>query len=186
MSLILASNSPRRRELLARLTSDFSVVPSHVDETERGAPADRAVETARAKARAVGKTERGVIIGADTIVVIDGEILGKPQTRDQAGAMLRRLSGRPHSVLTGLCVWDTDSDAERTHCEETRVSFRRLDAEEIEAYLDTEEYRDKAGAYAIQGTAAKFIAGIAGDYTNVIGLPLCRLTLLLREVGVRL
>ena len=99
MSLILASNSPRRRELLARLTSDFVVVPSRIDETGVGAPADRVVEAARAKARAVGRTERGVIIGADTIVVVDGEILGKPETRDQAKEMLRRLSGRPHAVL---------------------------------------------------------------------------------------
>jgi len=186
MSLILASNSPRRRELLARLTADFSVVPSHVEERGRGAPPERVVEVARAKARAVGKTERGVIIGADTIVVIDGDILGKPKTRDDAEVMLRRLSERTHSVLTGLCVRNTEADAERTHCEETEVTFRPLDAEEIEAYLDTDEYRDKAGAYAIQGAAAKFIAGIDGDYTNVMGLPLCRLTLLLREVGVRL
>ena len=186
MGLILASNSPRRRELLTRLTPDFSVVPSHVDETGCGAPSERVVEVARAKARAVGRTDRGVIIGADTIVVIGGEILGKPETRDEAEAMLHRLGGRTHSVFTGLCVWNTDSDAERTHCEETRVTLRSLDAEEIEAYLDTDEYRDKAGAYAIQGAAAKFISGIEGDYTNVIGLPLCRLTLLLREVGVRL
>ncbi len=186
MDLILASNSPRRRDLLARLTFDFSVVPSHVDEKGRGAPPERAVEAAKAKARAVGRTERGVIIGADTIVVIGGEILGKPETRAEAAAMLRRLSGRTHSVLTGLCVWNTETDTERTYCEETRVSFRPLDAEEIEAYLDAEEYRDKAGAYAIQGIAAKFVAGIEGDYTNVMGLPLCRLTLLLREVGVRL
>jgi septum formation protein len=186
MRLILASNSPRRKELLARLTPDFSVVPGGVDERSSGTPTARVVAVARAKARAVGRAERGVILGADTIVVIDGEILGKPEMRDQAEAMLRRLSGRTHSVLTGLCVWNTETDAERTHCEETRVSFRPLDAEEIKAYLDTDEYRDKAGAYAIQGAAAKFIERIEGDYTNVVGLPLCRLTLLLREVGVRL
>ena len=186
MSLILASNSPRRRELLARLTSDFVVVPSRIDETGVGAPADRVVEVARAKALAVGRTERGVIIGADTIVVVDGEILGKPETRDQAKEMLRRLSGRPHAVLTGLCVWNTETGAEHTHCEETRVTFRTVDDEEIEAYLDTGEYHDKAGAYAIQGVAAKFISGIDGDYTNVMGFPLCRLTLLLREVGVQM
>ena len=186
MRMILASNSPRRRELLARLTSDFTAVPSDVDEEGSGTPAERAVEVARAKARAIGQTERGVIIGADTIVVIDGEILGKPATRAEAEAMLRRLSGRAHSVFTGLCVWDTRFDVERTHCEETEVVFRRIGAEEIDAYLDTEEYHDKAGAYAIQGIAAKFISEIRGDYTNVMGLPLCRVTLLLRDVGVRL
>jgi septum formation protein len=186
MSLILASNSPRRQELLARLTPDFVAVSSRIDENGSGTPVERAVTTARAKARAVGRTERGVIIGADTIVVVGGDVLEKPTTRDQAKKMLRRLSGRPHSVFTGLCVWDTETGTERTHCEETRVTFRALDDEEIEAYLDTDEYRDKAGAYAIQGVAAKFVSGIDGDYTNVVGLPLCRLTLLLRDVGVRL
>lgn len=186
MSLVLASNSPRRQELLARLTSDFVVVPSRMDESGSGTPAERAVATARAKARAVGRTERGVIIGADTIVVVGGDVLKKPATRDQAKEMLRLLSGRSHSVLTGLCVWDTETDTERTHCEETLVTFRPLDEEEIEAYLDADEYHDKAGAYAIQGAAAKFVSGIQGDYANVMGLPLCRLTLLLREVGVGL
>jgi septum formation protein len=186
MTLILASNSPRRQQLLARLTPDFVVVSSRIDENGVGTPVERAIGTARAKACAVGRTERGVIIGADTIVVVGGDVLGKPATRDQAKEMLRRLSGRPHSVFTGLCVWDTETGAERTHCEETRVTFRALDEEEIEAYLDTDEYRDKAGAYAIQGVAAKFVSGIDGDYTNVMGLPLCRLTLLLRDVGVRL
>ena len=186
MCLILASNSPRRRELLGRLTSDFVVVPSHIDESGSGAPPDQVVRTARAKAHAVGRTERGVIIGADTIVAIDGEAIGKPKTRDQAGVMLRRLSGRTHVVFTGLCVWDSATGVNRTGCEETRVTFRSLDDEEIEAYLSTDEYRDKAGAYAIQGRAAKFISHIDGDYTNVMGLPLCHLVLLLREVGVRL
>ena len=186
MDLILASSSPRRRELLARLTSDFVVVPSRVDEIGIGAPAERVVEAARAKVRAVGRAERGVIIGADTVVVVDDEVLGKPETRDQAKQMLQRLSGRTHTVLTGLCVWNTETAEERTHCEETQVTFRFLEAREIEAYLDTGEHRDKAGSYAIQGVAAKFISGIRGDYTNVMGFPLCRLTLLLREVGVRL
>lgn len=186
MRLILASNSPRRQELLARLASDFVVVPSRIDESGSGTPVERAVATAKAKARAVGRAERGVIIGADTIVVVGGDVLEKPATRDQAKEMLRRLSGRPHSVFTGLCVWNTETGAERTHCEETRVTFRDLDDDEIEAYLDAAEYHDKAGAYAIQGVAAKFISRIDGDYTNVMGFPLCRLTLLLREVGVRL
>ena len=186
MSLILASSSPRRQELLARLTPDFIVVPSRIDESVSGTPAERVVATARAKARAVGRSERGVIIGADTIVVVGGDVLEKPSTRDRAEEMLRRLSGRHHFVLTGLCVWNTETGEERTHCEETRVTFRSLDDEEIGAYLNADEYRDKAGAYAIQGVAAKFISGIDGDYTNVMGLPLCRLTLLLREVGVRL
>lgn len=186
MDLILASKSPRRKELLARLSPDFAVVPSRVDEGETGPPEERVVRAARAKARTVGRTARGVVIGADTMVVIDEETLGKPATRAAAEAMLRRLSGREHSVLTGLCVLNTITGQERTHCEKTRVAFRSIDEEEIAAYLEAGEYRDKAGAYAIQGAAAKFVSGIVGDYTNVIGLPLCRLTLLLRDVGVRL
>jgi len=186
MNLVLASGSPRRRELLARLTSDFTVVPSGVEEHGSGTPSERAVEVAKAKAHEVGRAERGVIVGADTIVVIDGETLGKPETRDVAAKMLRRLSGREHSVFTGLCVWNNETGEERSICEETRVMFRTVDDAEIEAYLGSGEHLDKAGAYAIQGVAAKFICGIRGDYTNVMGFPLCRLTLLLREVGVRL
>ena len=186
MNLVLASGSPRRRELLARLTSDFVVVPSRIDESGSGTPAERAVAAAKAKARAVGRAEHGVIIGADTIVAVGADVLGKPATRDQAKGMLQRLSGRAHSVFTGLCVWNTETEVEGTHCEETEVTFRALDDEEIEAYLDTHEYHDKAGAYAIQGAAAKFVSRIDGDYTNVMGFPLCRLTLPLRETGVRL
>jgi len=186
MELILASNSPRRRELLARLTSDFTVVPSRIDEHATGSPEAQAVEIARAKARAVEGSRPAVIVGADTMVVIGGSILGKAKNRDDAKAMLRQLSGHEHSVFTGLFVWNTETDETREHCEETRVVFRPLDDPEIEAYLDTDEYRDKAGAYAIQGAAAIFISGIHGDYTNVMGLPLCRTALLLREVGLRL
>jgi len=186
MDLILASDSPRRRELLARLTGCFRVVPSAAEETTAGTPQDRAVAAARAKVFAALRTQRGVIIGADTIVAVEDEVLGKPRSRADAAAMLRRLSGREHRVYTGICVHNSETGDERTHCEETRVTLRALDDEEIESYLDTGEYRDKAGAYAIQGAAARFIPGIDGDYTNVMGLPLCRLTLLLREVGVRL
>jgi len=184
--LILASASPRRRELLGRLTDDFVVIPSDVEEGRSADPAVRAVEAARAKASAVGAVERGVILGADTVVAVDGRVLGKPGSREEARGMIAQLAGRRHSVYTGLCVRRTDSGEEWTACEETRVTFRRLEADEIEAYLDTGEYSDKAGGYALQGRAAKFVAGIEGDYTNVIGLPLCRVTLLLREVGVRL
>ncbi len=186
MRLILASNSPRRHELLARLTDDFVVVPSHVDETGIGSPSERVVSAARAKARSVGQFEHGVIVGADTMVVANQQSFGKPRTLEQARTMIKTLSGGVHVVLTGLCVWNTHSGLERLHCEETEVTFRTLHPDEIEAYLDSGEYCDRAGAYAIQGSAAKFICSIQGDYTNVIGLPLCRLTCLLREVGVEL
>jgi len=186
MHLVLASNSPRRRELLGRLTKEFTVIPSGIDEHGAGSPAEQAVHLARAKARAVLERDGAVIIGADTMVVVDEQILGKPETRGEAAEMLRRLSGRDHWVLTGLCVWSTETGVERTHCEATRVSFRAIEETEIDAYLAIGEYVDKAGAYAIQGVAAKFVSGIAGDYTNVMGLPVCRLSLMLREVGVRL
>ena len=131
MELILASNSPRRRELLARLTSDFTVVPSRIDEHATGSPEAQAVEIARAKARAVEGSRPAVIVGADTMVVIGGSILGKAKNRDDAKAMLRQLSGHEHSVFTGLFVWNTETDETREHCEETRVVFRPLDDPEI-------------------------------------------------------
>mgnify|MGYP001065204349 CR=1 FL=1 len=181
--LVLASASPRRRELLERLTSDFLVVPSGIDETRIEIADGRVLDRARAKARAVHAVHDGVIIAADTVVILDGQILGKPDDRAEARSMLRRLSERCHTVSTGLCVLDGRTGIELSHCEETAVTFRTIDDAEVEAYLATDEYRDKAGGYAIQGVAAKFVCRIDGDYTNVIGLPLCRLTLLLWEVG---
>ncbi len=183
MRLILASSSPRRAELLSRLTTDFVSIPSHVDETSSAPPAQRVVALARAKAVEVAKRHRGLIIGADTIVVLDGKIMGKPSSRVEARKMLEALSGRTHRVLTGLCIVSTFTGEVREAREETEVRFRELFAEEIEWYLNTGEYVDKAGGYAIQGKGAIFIAGINGDYFNVMGLPLCKLYLLLREIG---
>lgn len=186
LQLILASASPRRFEILSRVTTDFIVVPSEIDECSDGSPQEQVISLAEAKARAVATDHVGVIIGADTLVVIDGRILGKPHSRAEGGQMLRLLSGRAHDVLTGLCVLRTDEDNIHLAYEKTTVNFRDLTEREIERYLDTKEYLDKAGAYAIQGFAAAFITGIEGDYFNVMGLPLCRLILLLREVGIDL
>ncbi len=186
MRLILASGSPRRRELLARLTSQFEIVASGASENAVGSPEERAIRTAEAKARAVARDHDGIILGADTIVAIDGAILGKPASRRRAREMLQSLSGRTHAVHTGLYLLDTSSGEARSHCETARVTFRVLGASEIDAYLDTGEYRGKAGAYALQGKAARFACWLEGDYTNVIGLPLCRLTILLRDMGVHL
>jgi len=147
---------------------------------------ERVLTAARAKCEAVSRRRSGVVIAADTIVVIDGGVLGKPESREHAASMIRQLSGRTHDVITGLHVMSTETGAQRAACERTTVHFRRLTVEEIEWYLDTEEYRDKAGAYAIQGRAALFVDWLHGDYYNVMGLPLCRLGLLLREIGVRL
>jgi len=186
MTIILASKSPRRHDLLQRLTNDFRVVPSDVDECQSGPPSERVVRSARAKARHVGRVHAGIILGADTIVVLDDHVLEKPRSRADAERMLRLLSGRTHRVLTGIHIWDTETGGEREACASTDVRFRDIDAAEIAWYLECGEYEDKAGGYAIQGRAAAFIEGIVGEYTNVMGLPLCALSLLLREMGVPL
>ena len=186
MSIILASKSPRRQALLARITDDFVVIPSHAEESTAGTPREQVLASARAKARAVGEIHAGIILGADTIVVLGNQVLGKPRSREEAEGMLRSLSGNTHVVLTGLCLWNTKQDIERESCAETEVRFRAISEQEIEWYLASGEYSDKAGAYAIQGRAAVFIESIVGEYTNVMGLPLCELSRLLREVGVTL
>jgi len=186
MSLVLASKSPRRQALLARITNDFVVIPSDADEIDFGSPRERVLASAQTKARAVGRTQSGVILGADTLVVLDDHVMGKPHSREEAGKMLRTLSGCSHFVFTGLYLWNTETDVEREFCAETEVRFRTILDQEIEWYLDSGEYSDKAGAYAIQGRAAVFIESIIGEYTNVMGLPLCELSRLLREIGVTL
>ncbi len=182
--IVLASRSPRRVELLTRITPDFLVVGSTIEEEASGSPEEQVVALARAKAHDVARKHKGIVIGADTVVVLDGEILGKPHSRDEAQSMLERLSGREHVVLTGLHVLATEDRKEAEACERTLVRFRRLEKEEIATYLDTGEYADKAGAYAIQGRGALLVQGINGDFFNVMGLPLARLYLLLRELGV--
>jgi len=186
VTLILASSSPRRIELLSRLTSDFIAVPSRVPEEATGRPEEQVLALARRKATEVAKAHRGVIIGADTIVTLDDEILGKPGSRAEAREILTKLSGRTHRVLTGLYVVSTFTGQSQEAYEETEVTFRGLSAAEIEWYLDSGEYADKAGAYAIQGKGVIFVEGICGDYFNVMGLPLCRLYLLLRDIGYKL
>lgn len=186
MQLILASASPRRSEILSRITRDFIIVPSMIAEDVDGSPEEQVLTLAEEKARTVAAGHAGVIIGADTIVVIEGRILGKPHSREQGQKMLQLLSGRVHDVLTGLCVLRTEDGNVHHWCEKTRVWFRDLTQKEIDRYLETKEYLDKAGGYAIQGFAAAFITKIDGDYFNVMGLPLCRLILLLREAGMDL
>lgn len=161
------------------------MVPSVAEEPTCGDPRERVLKGARAKAHEVSARHQGVIIAADTLVIVDGAVLGKPKSRDDAKRMLETLSGREHSVLTGLCVISTKSGEERSAVEETLVWFRELGTDEIEGYLASGEPEDKAGAYAIQGRAALFVERICGDFYNVVGLPLCRLGFLLREVGVR-
>lgn len=182
--VVLASASPRRRELLTLLGLSFAVAPTDVDEARRDgeAPEVHAERLAREKARAGGR-EGAVTIGADTIVVLDGDILGKPRDRAEAAAMLRRLAGREHVVHTAIAVAYAGHVAAAVVS--TRVWFRPLAESTIAAYLDTGEPMDKAGAYGIQGYGAVLVDRIEGDYFTVMGLGLARLVDLLGEVGLR-
>ena len=170
--LILASASPRRRELLASLDLDFTVRPSTVDETPNPGerPRDLVRRLAREKAEA-GARNGEWVLAADTIVVTEGEVLGKPADRTEARRMLKRLQGRWHLVLTGVALRPPDGDTLHA-VESTRVLFAELTAEQIEWYAETGEPDDKAGAYAVQGLGALFVSEIDGNYSNVVGLPL--------------
>ena len=182
---ILASQSPRRRELLAMLGLEFEIFTADIDETmDPALSAEEAVAAVcERKARAVGEGHPGrLIVAADTIVVVDGKILGKPHCEDEARQMLHSLSGRSHRVMTGFCLW-RDGACE-THVETTKLWFRDLSDGEIDAYVATGSPMDKAGAYGIQDQAAVFVQRLEGDYYNVMGLPLCALTQALRKWGV--
>lgn len=187
-TLVLASASPRRRDILERLGLEFAVLPApdHV-EGEPGpgeAPEAYAVRAARAKAHAVAEERpRAVVVAADTIVVIGAEILGKPAGEAEATAMLRRLAGREHVVHTGVAVRGPAGAA--AGVESTVVRFRGLSDPEILAYVATGEPLDKAGAYGIQGYGAALVEGIEGCYFNVMGLPVARLLVLLEDAGWR-
>ena len=178
--LILASASKRRIEILRRIGFRFSIVQHRFDEASHASknPHDYVIESAEGKARSV--EGEGMIIGADTIVVLDDEIIGKPVTKEDAGKMLEKLSGRRHYVYTGIAL--RNSDRILSGIEKTEVYFRELDSREIELYLDNSDYMDKAGAYAIQEQASVFIERINGDYLNVVGFPLRRFVTLLEEI----
>ena len=187
MKIILASQSPRRRELLARMgLEQFEIRPASGEETASPdlPPARLVEELSRQKALEIARTggAQDVVIAADTVVAADGRVLGKPHSREEAREMLRLLSGRTHTVYTGVTV--RQGDRERTGHEATDVVFRPLTPEEIDAYVDTGEPMDKAGAYGIQGRGCVLVEGIRGDYYNVMGLPVCRLYEILREFGV--
>ena len=188
MGIILASESPRRSELLARMGLDFEVRTGDHDETMNlsADPSDEVARVSRLKVESVYPYCHAddVIIGADTIVVCDGLIMGKPRSEADAFSMLRRLSGRNHEVMTGLCVMK--GDYIETTTVTTTLRFRHLSDEEIRAYIATGEPMDKAGGYAIQGLAAMFTVGIDGDYYNVVGLPVCTLSQILRKLGIKL
>lgn len=185
--IILASNSPRRLMLLRQIGIEPVVVPSHVPEIvlEGESPEDAALRLAVAKAEeVVREVQCGLVIGADTVVAIDGRQLGKPKDKEDAKGMLRLLSGRTHTVITGLAVIDAKTSELKTALVKTRVSFKPLSDEEIDSYIATGDPIDKAGAYGIQGRAAAFIEGIEGCYSNVVGLPLGELTDILKSFGL--
>lgn len=189
MKIVLASQSPRRKELLARMgVEEFEICPSADEElAPEGLTPDGLVEYLSAeKARQVAGRfgPEDIIIAADTVVAVDGRVLGKPRSRDEAVEMLTLLSGRSHAVYTGVTV--CRGGAVCTEHERTRVTFRPLTGAEIEAYVDSGEPMDKAGSYGIQGLGCLLVEGIEGDYYNVMGLPVCRLGQMLRRVGLDL
>jgi septum formation protein len=183
--LVLASQSPRRKELLEILGIPFSVVAPTTDEAVRAGetPEEYVVRVAREKAIEVaGRVSGSVVLSADTVVTLDDEILGKPRNREDAVRMLEKLSGREHQVYTAVCLTEPSTGRIREGLDKTTVWFKPLTPDEILRYIDRENVMDKAGAYAIQGFASVFIPRIEGSYSNVMGLPLALVyDLLLRK-----
>ena len=197
MEIYLASKSPRRKELLERMGLEFTVRAVNTNETMDPFrhPSDEVARVSLEKAKAVQPhcMPDDIIISADTIVVCDSLVMGKPHSESEAFSMLRRLSGRTHEVVTAVSLWmvaaptiEDISVGFRTFVDRSAVTFRSLTDEEIADYLRKGESFDKAGAYAIQGLAAMFVIGLDGDYYNVMGLPVCPLAMILRKFGVKL
>ncbi|HCS74844.1 MAG TPA: septum formation inhibitor Maf [Clostridiales bacterium] len=187
--LILASASPRRKELLDQVGIKYEVLPSnfeeHIEDME-GTPAEKAEKLAYLKARDVAsKLKDCLVLGADTIVVVDNEVLGKPKDLDDAKSMLSRLSGKEHQVITGVALIDTNKNIELVSHETTSVKFRKLTSRMINSYLAAQEPMGKAGAYAIQGFGALLIEGINGCYSNVVGLPLTKLSKMIESLNTQ-
>lgn len=183
MQIILASGSPRRRELMGLYGVPFAIRAADIDETmdPEKPPFDEVARVSRCKALAVSRGPEDVVVAADTIVVCQGKVLGKPRDQADAERMLSMLSGRTHQVMTGCTV--LRGDWAETFTQVTELHFRALSREEIRRYIMTGEPMDKAGAYGIQGGAALFCDGLTGDYYNVMGLPVCRLLKALRSAS---
>lgn len=191
MKYILASKSPRRKELLKTIIEDFDVKESNFDESsiKCKSPRKLVAELAKGKCKTVFESESGVrcVIGADSIVVIDNQILGKPKNEEDAKRMLKLLRGRKHKVLTGICVMattDEESEVMVTFVCSTTVLFRYIENEEIDKYVATKEPLDKAGSYAIQGIAGKYVQKISGSFHNIVGLPIAHLDIVLQNEGL--
>lgn len=183
MNLILASQSPRRRELLGLFRIPFTVQVADIDETmdPSADPKDEVARVSRCKALAIPRNADDVVVAADTIVVCEGKVLGKPHSEQEAKEMLHLLSGRDHQVMTGMTV--LRGETVRVITEVTDLHFRPLSDREIASYVATGEPMDKAGAYGIQGGAALFCQRMVGDYYNVMGLPVCRLREIMGEIA---
>jgi septum formation protein len=184
--IILASSSPRRADLLTAIGVGFELAPSRIHERPHAdeAPPDYIIRLARAKVIDVArKRESGLVIGADTIVVLDGKILGKPKDEADAEGMLRQLSGRWHAVMTGVALYDAATRREVVDYDKTLVRFAQLTDKEIDWYVKSGEPSDKAGSYGIQGLGGMFVEEIAGNYHNVVGLPLPLVYRLAKRLG---
>jgi len=183
----LASASPRRKELLEQVGLQFDVEPTNYDEetTSASEPHEMAMELSLGKAKSAARKHRkSLIIAADTLVVLGDRVVGKPHTNAQAREMLRALSGRTHSVITGFSILDTETGKVLSRSVETKVHMRKLTLKEIDSYVRTKEPLDKAGGYAIQGWGVVLVDRIEGDYSNVVGLPLSALAESLGVFGV--
>lgn len=186
-NIVLASASPRRSELLSQVGIEYEVIPSNIPEEllDGETPSEHVIRLAFQKASEVaGKVGGGKwVIGSDTVVIINDEILGKPEDRADAISMLKKLSGREHKVITGYSIINSSSAAEIKKAVETIVKFKRLTDDEIKGYVDSGEPMDKAGAYAIQGLGSFMVEGIVGSYSNVVGLPVCQIVNDLEALG---
>jgi len=188
-TIILASASPRRKELLKKIGLKFKVEPSNYEEniSRELEPHELAKSLSWEKARLVAQNHKNaLVITADTFIVFEGKILGKPHTKTEAKEMLETINGKPHSVITGFTIIDTSNSKTVSKAVETKVYLRKLSSTEIDAYVKSKEPLDKAGAYAIQGLGSVIVEKIEGDYFNVIGLPLSVLTESLKEFGVHI
>ncbi len=184
---MLASASPRRKQIFALTGLKFEIDPSEYEEdlSLNLPPKELVIQMSQGKAKQVAKHhQNAIVIGADTVIVYQGEIIGKPQTQSRAKQILSKLSGQSHSVITGFTIIDTANNQTVAQAIETRVTFKQLSPEEIISYVESGEPLDKAGAYAIQGLGAVLIERIEGDYYNVVGLPLCALVNQLKKLDI--
>lgn len=187
--LILASQSPRRKELLSIVTRNFEIIPAHVDETIlEGMPAEEAVKmlSLRKAAFVAEQVSDAYVIGSDTVVIFGDEIIGKPETRQEARQTLKRLSAREHLVMTGITVIDSVEKICLQEVESTRVKFCEISDSMLDWYLASDEYKDKAGSYAIQGKASLFVDSVYGCYFNVVGFPVSTVIRMFKLLDVEL